>query len=250
MDKENSVTAEGGERIAGFKERLDNFWYHYKWHTLVSVVVVILFTMLILQTCSRAGYDVHVLYAGSHRFARTSPDGDLPPYNAVVRTLGKFTKDYDGDGTKSVDLRDLYVMTSEEISDLLAENPEAEINQSLIIEDSDTLASSLIYSEYFLIFISDDLFRGYEAKYESALFEPIKQYTDIASGIEYEYASDYGIYLRSLPFYEEPEICKLPDDTVVCVRKLSEVSSTFDKDTNTVQHERAVEMLRSILADK
>lgn len=250
MDRDNNVTAEGGTRVAGFKERLENFWYHYKWHTIVSVVVVVLFTMLVLQTCSRAGYDVHVLYAGSHRFARTSPDGDLPAYNSMLKTLGKFTKDYDGDGTKSVDMRDLYVMTSEEIAALLAENPDADINQSLIIEDSDTLASSLIYSEYFLVFISDDLFHGYETKYEGALFEPIAQYTDSESGIDYEYASERGIYLRSLPFYEEPEVCNLPDDTVVCVRKLSEVSSSFDRDTNTAQHDRAIEMLRSILADK
>jgi len=247
---ENEQNNNAAEGKAAFKERLSNFWYYHKWHTLVALAAVLLFTVLILQTCERKEYDAHILYAGSHQFSRISTDGDIPEYNSMLLTLKKFADDYNGDGEISLDMRDLYVMTSEEINAALEADPDADLNESRIMEDGETLLSTLLYSEYFLVFISDDLFRSYEAKYEGALFEEIGKYTDTGSGIEYEYASEHGIYLRSLPFKDEAVVCNLPDDTVVCVRKLSEVSATFDKDTNTENHSRAENMIRKILKDK
>ena len=248
--EENRNTDTYGQATMSFKEKWENYWYHYKWHTIVAVVTLIMFTVLILQTCQREEYDVHAVYAGSHRFSRLSQDGDIPKYNSMLTTLKKFTSDHNGDGAVSVDLRDLYVMTEGEIAELLSKDPDADINESLIAEDTDTLGTLLLYSEYFLVFISEELFMSYEATYEGALFEEIAQYTDTDSGIEYEYASSHGIYLGSLPFHEEAEVCDLPANTVVCIRKLSEVASALDKNGNTEHHNRAEQMLRNILRDK
>ena len=232
------------------RERFENFWYHHKWHTIVALVTVVLFTVLSLQMCSKSAYDVHVLYTGEYRFSRTSANGDLPSYNSAVQTLMRFAEDFDGDGVVSVDLRDLYVMSPERLEELGAADPDADLNEALIIEDQKTLETVMLYSEYFLVFISEELFLAYEERYEGALFDEIEQYTDPVSGISYEYASEHGIYLRSLPFSEEAEICKLPEDTVVCIRRLSEVAESFNKDGNTEAFERCRAMLRKILADR
>ena len=246
----NGSAVGGGAAVSNLRERAENFWFYHKWHLLIGVLVVVMLTVLTLQTCSRAEYDVHVLYAGSHRLERTSSDGNLPTYTTAVTTLKKFSSDYNGDGEVMIDLRDLYVMTQSEIRDVLEKNPDANVNEQLIMEDGETLASTLLYSEYFLVFISDELFKHYEEKYDGALFEEIAQFTDTGSGIEYEYASERGIYLGSLPFHEEAEFCKMPSDTVVCIRKLSEVASSFNKDTNTRHYERSVDMLKKILSDR
>ena len=248
--EENRNSETYGQSVMSFKEKWENYWYHYKWHTIVAAITLVMFTVLILQTCQREEYDVHVVYAGSHRFSRISTDGDIPKYNSMLTTLKKFSSDHNGDGAVSVDLRDLYVMTEGQIAELLLKNPNADINESLIAEDSDTLATLLLYSEYFLVLIDEETFLSYESKYEGALFEEIAPYTDADSGIEYKYASSHGIYLGSLPFHEEAEVCDLPANTVVAIRKLSEVASALNKNGNTEHHDRAEQMLRNILSDK
>lgn len=214
---------------APLKERIENFWYHYKWHSIVTVFVLIVMTVFTVQMCQRESYDVHVLYAGSHPIAHTSSDGDLPPYRNMITTLKKYAGDYNGDGEISVNLLDLFVMTSKEIDAMKDKDPDAEVNYTLIQQDYAALDSNVVYSDYYIIFISDELFFKYEEQYENALFAPLAPYTD-PNG-EYEFASERGIYLRSLSFYSQPEICNLPDNTVVCLRNLSEISATFSNNS-------------------
>ncbi len=44
--------------------RLDNFWYHYKWHTLAAVFGVVVLLICLLQMCGKESGDISILQVG------------------------------------------------------------------------------------------------------------------------------------------------------------------------------------------
>ncbi len=227
--------------------KLENFWYHYKWHSIVAAFLVVVLIVCSFQTCSRTSYDVHFLYAGAHKLEKTSSDGDVSPFVGTVSTLKRVSEDFNGNGSVDVNLLDLFVMTNEEISEFYQDENNAgkEINEIQIRDNTETLNTTLLMSNYYVCFLSETLFLKYEAQHDSALFADISIYTD--ADAEYEYASERGIYIRSLSFYEMPYISDLPDDTVVCIRRLSEVSGLFGGGNAEEDFRRAEIVLCKIL---
>jgi hypothetical protein len=247
MDSRNEKT-EGGEiRIKlPVSEKLENFWYHYKWHTIVALFAVFVLIVLTLQTCKKTETDCYILYAGTHDIRRVAENGNISEYENAISSFKRVCSDYTDDGVVSISLLDLFVVNDEEAKKLLAENEGMEINSALVKEDTDKLHQKLLYREYYLCFLSERIFKEYEARYEGAMFASIEQYTD--SEREYEYASENGIYPRSLPFGSLPEISELPSDTVVCIRQLSEVSTKFGTVDNEEHFKRGEDILRKVLS--
>ena len=245
--EENREKIEGEIKLKSpFLTKLENFWYHYKWHSLVALFLVFVITISSVQMCSKTNYDIYILYAGNHEIKHTTSKGSNP-YLDMVASLKKVGEDFDEDGNVNVNLLNLYVLSEEEMQEALEGTESgAEINQSLVMEDTETLATTLLYGEHYICLLSERIFLENEAKYDGLLFAPIAEYT--VAGEEYEYASERGIYLRSLDLYELPELSNLPDDTVVCIRQLSEVSSFFGKRDNEEYFRRAEIVLKNILS--
>lgn len=227
---------------------LDNFWYHYKWHTIVACFLIVTITILSLQTCSKTSYDLHVIYAGPKEISRSSSDGGSE-YVEMTKSLGRVVDDFDGDGEVNVNLLNLFVVNEEEKAALLKDKPQYEINEALVIEDTNTLKTTIVYGEHYLCFLSERLFKEYEATFNGAIFDSLDGFSQNG---ELEYASEEktGVYLRSLAIKELPVLENLPEDTVVCVRALSEVSSVFDKAENEENHRRAIETVKNIFEYK
>lgn len=245
MEYKNKI--EGDVKISSpFMKKLENFWYHYKIHTITAVIVLITLTVLLIQTCSRVSYDAHILYAGGYEIKHTASGGDLAPYVKMTSALKSVCEDTDGDGAVNISLLNLFVVNDSEAEELLLENPGQEINSALVSEDTETLHQSLLYGDYYVCFLSERIFLEYEERYSGALFADVSSY--LCEGAEYELCSESGVYLRSLPFYELPEICDLPSDTVVCLRQVSEVSEAFGKAKNQKSFERGEKVIKSIFA--
>ena len=246
--EEKNEKLEGGEVKIKLRlpEKLDNFWYHYKWHTIAALLGVFFLTVLILQTCSRTPIDSYILYAGPHEIKHTSNSGDMSAYTATVSALRRVTDDYDGDGSTNISLLNLFVVNSEEAKELIADESGLEVNYTLVAEDTERLEQTLMFGEYYVCFLSERLFLENEKETDGALFAPLSPYTK--DGAEYEYASERGIYLRSLPFGALPYISDFPDDTVVCLRRLSEVSSHFGKKENEELFRRGEDTMLRILS--
>ena len=221
---------------------LENFWYHYKWYTIVGAFLVFAFVVLSLQMCSKTSFDAHIIYAGNHEIKRVSDDGDTSPYNKMLGELKLAVGDTDGDGTVNIDLRDLFVVNDAEAEELVGSLDGYEINENLVKEDSETLYQLMLMSDYYVCFLSERLYTEYSAQY-SGLFEPIAKYA--AEDGEYVYLDECAIYLNSVgDFATMPEISRLPSDTVICLRSLSEMSEMRYKDT----FKEAEDIVRNILA--
>ena len=213
------------EAVMSPKEKLENFWYHYKWHTIVGAVVIVIAVIVLSQLLTKPKYDAHILYAGDTKISSTSVDGDLPHYQRLLSTLKKVVGDENGDGNIDISLQALYALTESQLAGISSDKT-AEI--SLALTDSETLESVLVVGEYYVCFLSEELFRQYDALYEGSIFAPLAKYATSES-IDYEYASDRGIYLRSLPYSQSLE---LPDDTVVCLRSLNGYAQSINGKSN------------------
>ncbi len=216
------------------KEKISNFWYHYKWHSIVAVFIIIAILICSLQFCSKESYDIYILYAGSKQIGKTSSDSDVPEIVTVMTALKAVTDDFDGDGEKSISFQNYYYLSNEEAS-TLGEN----INYSLLTQDKKTLESVIEHSEYYLLFISPAVYEQYKGE-DGRMFSYLTEFK--AQNQNAEYYNDSAIKLSSLDFYSLPGISSLPDDTLICIKAPNLLAS---KDSVHLEH---IENAKSTLA--
>ena len=237
------------KRSGSIAAKLDNFWYHYKWHTIIALFVVIVITVCAVQCAGNTDYDIQVLYAGNHHFARTASDGGFSDYLETVSSFSDLADDYNEDGEVNVSFLDLYLLTKEEIAEI-EKNPEGgtSVSYQLLQENTTMLKNNLDMSDYYVCFLSERLFRQYsEGESNLGRFAKIADYTK--EGAEYDFVSEYGIRLSSLDVKDMPGISGLDaEDTIVCIRKISAMSSMFSKKESERQFARSEDLLRKILS--
>lgn len=216
------------------KEKISNYWYHYKWHSVAAIIAIIAILVCSLQFCSKESYDVHILYAGSKSIGRTVSNGTPAEIETVITSLKRVTKDYDGDGEKNIAFTNYIFYSADELQEL-----GTDVNQSYVNEDKKSLESTLNFSEYYLCFISPAVYEEYNNVGGLDMFAPLPQY----EGVEY-YKSN-AIYLSSLDFYKMPGISNLPSDTLVCIRTPNVLASKSEEHVKYV--ENANDMLNTVI---
>ena len=241
--KDNSHS--GGGVSGGTAARLENFWYHYKWHTIAAIFALFVIIVCTVQCATNTKYDIQVLYAGDHVFSRTSSDGTWPEYANMSSTLGDFADDYDGNGETNVTFLDLCVVNNEEYESLKNAPPLTRVQ-----EDTTTLKQTLDSSQYYICFLSERLFRQYsEGEKNEGRFANITSYA--AEGREYDYVSEYGIRLSSLDIKDLPGFAGLDaENTIVCIRNVDVTSMVFRKSESQKLFANSEDMLRELLSYK
>ena len=249
-DMENKVS-EGGEAALkpSFKQKVENFWYHYKWHTIAAIFAIIVLTVCTLQMCRKTSYDVHITYAGYYEIERVGSGGSSP-YSEAVTSFSRLCEDFDGDGEINISLQTLFVVSDEEREMLIGNDGKLEINEALVKEDTDTLKSELIYGDQYVFFVSESIFREYEAAYEGTLFLPLGEYATENDDFVFASENKTGVYLNSLEISRLPILSDMPEDTIVCMRALSEVSQVFGKAQNEENYRRGIEVIKNIFEFK
>lgn len=233
---------EGAKIKLGALAWLDNFWYHYKWHTLIGAFVLLVVIVCSVQMCSKTAYDVYFMYAGGYEISHKSEGGDVSEYVTFGTSLKYGAKDYDGDGEINVSFMDLFMLTSEELRELELD-PDESINYNLLHDNQERLYDSMLYSSYYLCFLSPAVYDEYKVISDVEIFSDLGKYENG----KLEFYDDGAIYLRSTAFAELPGICDLPEDTVISLRALSAVASHLNKEENREAFERSIECLEKIL---
>ena len=222
---------------SGAKEKIQNFWYHYKLHTALALLLVVAIVVCSLQLCTRESYDAHVLYAGSRNIGRTAKDGDVAEIVTVISSLKRIADDFDENGDISLDLSSLYYLDGSE-----AANADA-ATQALLANDRSTLSSLLEHSEYYLCFISVAVYESYHGVDSAERFIDLTGYRSESSDLKYY--SDSAIYLSSTEAYKLPGLSSLPDDTLICIRQPSILGAKSK--SHMLHFENAKKMLENIL---
>ena len=232
MDNENIV------KEPSLSEKLENFWYHYKWHTIAIFFVTLVVLICSLQMCGKESYDVYVMYAGEMPIENTKSDSS---YHTMLSALKLVTDDYDENGATSPLLKNLLVPMGKEYDELAERGYDR-----LIASDTSELEQLMVYSsEYYLCFLSEDTFLDYDKQTSSGAY-PFVSLTDLVpDGSDARFASDRGIYLSSLDFGKLAGINELPADTVVCLRVKLKLPGASSRDE---AYESAKATLLNILA--
>jgi hypothetical protein len=159
--------------------------------------------------------------------------------------LGNVGKDENNDGNVNVNLQNIYILSEKELDEAcndIADSMQKASLESEMQTNYGLLYSSIMYGDYYLCFLSEDVFFDYEERLDASIFAPISGYT--VGGGEYSYASERGIYLSSLDIYESTALSMLPADTVVCIRLPGVIGARDDGKA----YAAAEDMLKKILA--
>lgn len=196
-------------------EKLDNFWFYYKTHTIAIIFIVLVLSVCIVQSCSRESEDISVLYAGPVGFEPETFELIKDELSAAVPA------DYDGDGTKRSAIISYNVMSEEQI---LARESELDttLNRSYFTEQYQ------IYSRYITsgecgVFLLDPWLYESLVSQEVNILRPLSEV--MAKVPEYA-VGEYGIRFSETALYKNSEhLSKLPEDTILCLSRPMVLSS-------------------------
>ena len=223
----------GGEDVrlsSPFLTKLDNYWYHYKWHTIIAAFVLIVTIVCTAQMCGKKQYDTHAMYVGHASLSSAQLTGLDESFRLLM-------EDYNGDGEKNVSIERYFVTFNKETGGLLLGNA---------ITTWDAVCNEILAGEALLCLTSPEVFerldnvteRGEDGTLYTLLRPLSKLVTEDSAASDglydayYRYKngeiSDYGVYIRKTPLGALPGFSALPEDTVLCLRYPGAMTTWFD----------------------
>lgn len=201
------------------KEKLSDFWYHYKWHTIVSLLLVLVIAFLSVQTCRRRKEsDCVLLYAGPHAVA----------YPDKEQLLGSVAA---AGGSDKADLYH-YIVSFETGSS--GTNYEGLTNFDAEIQSGEAL----------ILLLSPAL---YARVAEQNAVVPLDGYVGDTAAVWYD-DTRRAVCLSSLPLAGAPGFSTLPGDTLLCLRGPVSVGAVFRRRRAEKRYRTAEETLRALLS--
>lgn len=94
-----------------FGRWLDNFWYHYKWHTLIAVFFALVLIVSLAQCASVEETDMTVSYCGNMIFVNAEQEGLKTLLGDVCPT------DVDKNGEKTVAFKPISIFNEEQLEE-------------------------------------------------------------------------------------------------------------------------------------
>ena len=233
------------EMKSTFLAKLENFWYYYKWHSIIALFLVFCITICSLQLCTKKTYDVYVLYAGNAYVGRTAKDGDIPAYKRLETTLSGRADDYNDDGETNLSLYTLGFLSESEKTE------EAPFTESILVQDEEFFLYNYIMGNggnYNVAFISPYVYEKYHVYSDVTMFMPVAGYLD-TDYTEYELYSDYAVKLSSTTLYKNNASIReiLPEDTLIVLKIKSYTASGFDKSGTEARYAASESFFRSLL---
>ena len=256
IEVKSDTGVENTPKKGKFRLWLENFFYHYKWHSIIAAVLLFAVVISSVQMCQKESYDVYVMYAGGYEVKKVNEGGNVSEYVTMMNSLRSVSEDFDGDGNVSVSLDTLYMLSEAEIKriekELAEQNAKEGTDYSLSYEqlsrNNTTFRDRMMYSEYYLCLLSEDIFNTYKSVEGFMRFMPLDKYIDEGRELKYVDGSEgTAIYLNSTGFSKLPALSSLPENTVIALRVKSAVSAHFSDKENAELYRRSEELLKSIL---
>lgn len=247
---EEDKNGQGGPDMGGGKlefrgvkdTKLENFWYYNKWKVILGAFFAVVIGICVYQFIDRDTPDVYLMYAGP-QYLSSSAGGSLR------EALYAVIDDYNGDGKRGLGLVALTCMTEEQIEHLEsqyhAESEDYIIDKQANGDNIKKFDMEIFGGESVICMLDPSL---YERVREAGGLEQIR---DIFTDEELEDVELYdstGIVLGSLRFAKYYSgVGSLPDDTVLCIRKVSTISVFKGKKKYESLHEDHVDAFRRMV---
>ena len=188
-----------------FIQKLENFWYHYKWHALFGAFALILAIVCFVQCMGRTEPDAMVMYVGEikNMLIPAEDNRDQSLEDDVM------AEDYNGDGEKRVEVFQLIIPLVQIGGEYAYDDAVAQTNNSERQRMYTEVATgaSVVYILHPYI---------YE---EVKNMEVLRPLTDVLDDVP-EYAVDeYGVPISELIAYRMTNLRYYPEDSIICIRR-------------------------------
>lgn len=175
------------------KKWLENYWYHYKWATIISAFFITVAVICIVQIASKKNYNIYIRYVGDSVITGTQ-------YDDMTGALEKIVS---GDKKDSVNFAQVAYISDED-------NPYKNEKNAVARE---TLSSMLVQPYY--IYIMD--LTAYNDYKDSGVFAPLSSiFEEDVTDISYD---EYALYLSKTEFLKNaPGMEWVEEDTVIVIK--------------------------------
>ena len=217
-----------------FMKKIDNFFYHYKWHSIVAVFLVIVLLVCLFQTCGKQKYDVEIMYAGPY-----SLRSDLQGQIDIQSAFSKVTEDKNGDKVGKANIVPIWIdETTTEGGDALFIQT-YQTNLKLYTDEIQAGNISICLLSPSLFYMVHEQ-GGFMRIDELAPDLPEEVYHVGKSGS----VNHYAVRLSKTDFGKE-NLSFLPEDTILCIRKPA--YNIFNSRRVKKQHAAALETFLAAL---
>ena len=118
-------------RPKGFKATIQNFWYHYKFHTIVCLFLVVTLAVSITQCSTKTKYDYKIVVSTKSVPLTTRQ------ITAITNELIPYGSDLNGDGEVNINLIDCTM--SSDTADYQTNLAKQQKLQSLLMSDTEVM---------------------------------------------------------------------------------------------------------------
>ena len=233
----------------------DNFWYHHKWKTLISLFLIVTVLVCTLQMCKREETgDISVVLAGPYTFVDNEA-GLVSLRQCLARYL---PADYDENGVKQVDAVSYMIYSQKQIEEIQSQKDESgnpiRVNTSTIQQNYSQYNTYMMLGETSVLFLDPWLFDEMARK-ENGYLSNLSETYDVPAftgGITYTDKDGsvkiLGVRLGDTDLYKNNLAVSqvLPADTVLCL-----MSPYFvGKSSNLDEYQKAVDYFAALAGIK
>lgn len=217
---------------------LDNFWYHYKWHTIFTAIIVFTVLFCTLSMCRRKEPDYYFYYVGPGEFTSNQQ-------RAIINSLGEKSGEDGRDATLSISF--LFVMTNDQIARFGEEHADdgLTVNGGQIMQNRDLLSDEILTGNAILFFMDPEVLA--ETQQSSGAFLEIRPFAPEGTPDE-AFSGEYGIKLNYTVFASDPAFAAFPEGTVIAIRNGISALTLFQRDKALENRARYEALLKRWLA--
>jgi hypothetical protein len=220
---------------------LDNYWYHYKWQTLIAVFFIVFAVVAVGQMITKTDEDVVILYAGPFE---PTPNQAREISNALQTVM---SSDFNGDGEKNAQVMNILLMTEDQIQQAKKEADEqgkvVVYNNALLNENRTKFATQIFAGEAVICLLDPN---WYPNVLKSGGFVKLADILGIKPGYAID---DYSVYLHDTPLARYfTALQSFPEDTILCVRTMSTATVFKSAKKEKIRYENQLQMFRDMMS--
>lgn len=207
------------------KKWLENYWYHYKWVTIIVAFFIIVAVICSIQLFTRENYDSHVTFIGNGGSITQTQ------YYDVLNALKGISDDYNKDGETIVCFsRETFIADAED-------DFSATLNSNVT-----SFMQSCLYNDSYLLIIDPVLYESYKA---SGMFVTLSSH--VKNIPEQMINDEYSIKLSETAFYNLPGINCFSDDMLIVLKTVPYFSSKRKMEAFKITQSYHADMLQNII---
>ena len=154
--------------MSKFRSWLDNYWYHYKWHTFFGLFAAALVIIAGISLIGKKEYDVYAVYAGPHAFVENEA-GDLES------DISKYCKtDYTGNGKIETNILSFVYVSPERAKEYLENG--TFYSEPINYEARKSIVSQLNSGDSFIYLM--DAYEDIDDDIANACYNPFMQFRE------------------------------------------------------------------------